>query len=175
MSEIIHFEDRGAMRYEWMHFAVSLTGPKITSSISLHSCCPQITYPAMLEVLKGRCRSTSHQMPNPWGLGLFPFPTGQPQPRRQPARGHNLPLPPDCTAKAEQRLWAGSGRGRQRHFQISAMVDARQEDPEQVQPQPQAGGGTTHYCQWQVHTVKPWRKINWIWPQLQYGKCFATW
>lgn len=37
-----HFEDTEAVRCEWMHFAVSLAGPEIISSTSLHSYCLQM-------------------------------------------------------------------------------------------------------------------------------------
>lgn len=37
VSEMIHFEDSEAVRYEWMHFTVSLAGPDIISLTSLHS------------------------------------------------------------------------------------------------------------------------------------------
>lgn len=121
---MIHFEDTGAIRYEWMHFAVSLAGPKITSSTSLHSCCLQTTYPATLDLLKWRCGSTSHQMPKAvlvstgaQGLGQSPSLTGPPWPRRQPAKGHNPPL------LREQTL-GGGGRGIPR-FQLWWIQDRR--------------------------------------------------
>lgn len=133
---MIHFEDTGAIRYEWMHFAVSLAGPKITSSTSLHSCCLQTTHPATLELLKGRCGSTSHQTPKAMlvstgaqGLGQPPSPTGPPRPRRQPARGHNPP--PLCLQTTQQmpsndceQSLGGEGRGVPR-FQLWWIQDRR--------------------------------------------------
>lgn len=135
VSEIINFKDIGAIRYEWMHFAVSLAGPKITSSTSLHNCCLQTTHPATLELLKGRCRSTSHQMPKAMlipgalGAGSAPSLTGQPPTQRQPERGHNPPLHCLQTAQLTQiKEWeqtqGGEGRGIPR-FQLWWIQDRR--------------------------------------------------
>lgn len=122
MSEMIHFEDTGAIRYEWMHFAVFPAGPKIISSTSLHSCCLQTTHPATLKLLKGRCRSISHQVPKAmlvstgaFGAGSNPSPAGWPQPWKQPARGHNPPPHRLQTAqqmKNEDREQTQGGQGR---------------------------------------------------------------